>query len=169
MVKFIDWLKHWAWFVLVVWLFVFWIYVVMWWNWLQATDGDVLTAAKWNELVSKVNWDITCPTWFTKIESQWRVYGCIQTDRNPTATFQNAIKECHNTYGWRLPSYSEIYMAITNYNLLNEWVSPEWVDQWDYFQSYNAWWQIWTSSSSYNPTTNPYNWLYHYRCFIPVR
>ncbi|MEF2175321.1 MAG: hypothetical protein V3575_02515 [Candidatus Absconditabacteria bacterium] len=36
-------------------LFVFGFYLVKGWNGLQATDGDTLTAAKWNELESNVN------------------------------------------------------------------------------------------------------------------
>ncbi|MEF2175493.1 MAG: hypothetical protein V3575_03380 [Candidatus Absconditabacteria bacterium] len=52
MVKFIDGVKQGAGFFFFVGIFVFGIYLVRAWNGLQATDGDVLTAEKWNQLVS---------------------------------------------------------------------------------------------------------------------
>ncbi|MEF2175491.1 MAG: hypothetical protein V3575_03370, partial [Candidatus Absconditabacteria bacterium] len=94
MVKFIDGLKQGAGIVFVLSIFIFGIYLVKGLSGLQATDGDPLTAEKWNELVSKVNGDIVCPTGFTKLESQGRVFGCIQTDRKGTDIFYNAIKDC---------------------------------------------------------------------------
>lgn len=168
MVKFIDWLKQWAWIVFVLSIFIFGIYLVKGLSGLQATDWDPLTAEKWNELVSKVNWDIVCPTWFTKLESQWRVFGCIQTDRKWTDIFYNAIKDCYNTYGWRLPSYPEIYLAIQYYDLLNEWVYYEWTNQSDYWNT-RAWWLISRNIEALMPTFGGLSTSYSYRCFIPAR
>ncbi|MEF2175320.1 MAG: hypothetical protein V3575_02510 [Candidatus Absconditabacteria bacterium] len=48
-------IQHGFGFVLVVGTFLFGFYLVKGWNGLQATDGDTLTAAKWNELVGSAN------------------------------------------------------------------------------------------------------------------
>lgn len=187
MVKLIDnlksWIVHWIGFCIVLAFFAGWVYLVKgaWqstnptaWLWdaanLYTNWDDVLTKEKWNALVEKVSTisnsslDIICPTDFTKIQSQWKVFGCIQNDVNPAKNFQNAIKDCHNTYWWRLPSYSEVYIAVTNYNLLNEWVYFEWIDQWDYYSNILGWWQIWPTNL--RPTTSNYLDPYSYRCFI---
>ncbi|MEF2175941.1 MAG: hypothetical protein V3575_05690 [Candidatus Absconditabacteria bacterium] len=140
-------------------------------NNLYTSGDDVLTKEKWNALVEKVSTisnsslDITCPTAFTKVQSQGKVYGCIQNDVNPAQNFQNAIKDCHDNYGGRLPSYSEVYMAMTNYNLLNEGVSSERIDQGDYYSSGNAGGLI-GGTADLRPSTGVYTALVKYRCFI---
>ncbi|MEF2175322.1 MAG: phage tail protein [Candidatus Absconditabacteria bacterium] len=50
--KIIEGIKQGIGIIFVLSIFIFGFYLVKGWNGLQATDGDTLTAAKWNELVS---------------------------------------------------------------------------------------------------------------------
>lgn len=166
-----KWIQHWIGFVLVVWIFLFWIYFVRWWNWLQATDWDTLTATKWNELASKVSnletqvWSISslvCPTWFKKVENQWFSLWCIQETLNTSATVFNAMKYCSSQYWWRLPEYNELYIA-KEYNWIPKSLRER-VSGWTYDASTHV---CFVMNTTQDPTYDTVSASNTYRCFLP--
>lgn len=166
-----KWIQHWFGFVLIVWIFLFGLYLVRWRNWLQASDWDTLTAAKWNEIVSKVSnletqlWTISplvCPTWFKKVENQGFSLWCIQESTNTTANFNNAMKYCSSQYWWRLPEFNELYVA-KEHNWIPKWLRER-VSGWTYGWSTHNWFVINITES---PTYDTVGTSNIYRCFLP--
>lgn len=119
MVKFIEWLKQWAGFVLVLGLFIFWLYIVNWWtwtDWLTAENNDTLTADKWNSLANKVEnwwWTIVEPTDTSDFDNN-----CIrkaQWKYNPDWTIRNRyIDQIWNKYIYTYRSNSHLWINSTN-------------------------------------------------------
>lgn len=71
---------------------------------------------------------IECPSGFTSVESQGRQLGCIQDAEEGSDNCQNAIMDCFSTYGGRLPTYNEIYIAFSTLSLTDETDDNEYVD-----------------------------------------
>ena len=65
-----------------------------------------------------------CPTGFTRTG-----LGCIQTAEEGSDTIVNAIEDCYDTYGGRLPTSQELTTAINNLALTDETDDSEWVDE----------------------------------------
>jgi len=118
--------------------------------------------------------DFVCPTGFTMIETNGFQMGCIQNTKEGTSTVcQTAVLDCYDTYGGRLPEYSEIYTAVQKYasSLTDEGAAVEWLDEahWDGGtggSSYSCG-AIDTSANSYRPFGALYTNTNGYRCFIP--
>jgi hypothetical protein len=55
---------------------------------------------------------LTCPSGFTKLESQGNVLGCMKNTHQGTGTCHQAIDTCWTTYGGRLPTYVEARIAF---------------------------------------------------------
>lgn len=133
-------------------------------NELYVWADETLEATKRNALVDKSMW---CPAGFTLITNQNNIIWCIQNTLRPTTKNCNqAIMDCYDTYGGRLPSASEIKIATLRYTsqLTDELTQREWIDIW-YNNNWNIycawlredgifWWSASTTFSSY-------------RCFIP--
>lgn len=117
---------------------------------------------------------ISCPGGFTAVEKHGNTLGCIQNNEQGTNDCFDAIEDCWNTYGGRLPSFNELYIAQYEYALGGEGDGEEWVDggSWHYhndaalnFENNNC--HIWDDSEikaeSGKQTDNA-----DYRCWIPV-
>lgn len=62
----------------------------------------------------------TCPAGFTKITSQGKTLGCMQTAEEGSALPYAANNNCFSSYGGRLPLFAEIKIAFDNYTLTAE-------------------------------------------------
>lgn len=71
---------------------------------------------------------VSCPSGFTLVENAGRPLGCIQNTENGTATWHTAVNTCFNSYGGRLPTSAERYIAVNNYSLTAETDDYEWLD-----------------------------------------
>jgi hypothetical protein len=117
---------------------------------------------------------IECPDGFTSIESNGRQLGCIQNQQQAPATCQNAILNCFDDYGGKLPTYNEIYIAFQRFDssLNDVGTAQEWIDSGHYFwvwynQNYYACGLIHTSGNSFMPSGSSYTSNIAYRCWIP--
>lgn len=164
-----KWFLQWTGIVLA--MFLWWaLYVFA--SSLTATDGETLTATKWNALVNQVNnssADRVCPSWFVSVWSGYQL-GCIQTALNPAKLWIDAAKDCYDLYWARLPSWNERFIAAQYHWLWITSGSREWIDvvyyslSWTYTRRnwllHNSWtkymWSWWLE-----------NWSHTYRCFIP--
>jgi len=111
---------------------------------------------------------IACPSGFTSIESQGRQLGCIQNSEEGSGTIYDATSNCFSKYGGRLPFFSELYIAMANYNLNDERDDRERIGDWFMtnvvgvdcggmdFDDANV---MWTLGCKTNAA---------YRCFIPA-
>jgi hypothetical protein len=113
--------------------------------------------------------DIACPTGFTAIIGGTgglkRKLGCMQTAEEGSATWENANDDCFNTYGGRLPTSSEWFIAAANFALTDETDDYEWVsDQMGSGAEFDVHGTIGGAGASSraraDTTTSPY------RCFI---
>ncbi len=135
---------------------------------LYTNSNETLTAAKRNALVDK---SMSCPTGFTAITKNGSMLGCLQNTNGSGKTCLDAIQDCRNNYGGRLPSYSELYIGFKN-NLITIWTAGirEWTDSgWYYYKTsdFQSCWII-SNSSPYNPSYKIYtDTSIYYRCFIP--
>lgn len=168
MVKIIEsfkkWLVQWLWFFFVAWLFVFGFYLVKWWNGLQATDWDTLTAAKWNELESNVNWN-----WWSVVLhdsanwkfSEWRFSGykkignmvCFNVDIYSTSTSRTLwwgsvlitwLPPASSTFfGWTAVWHNSWTTSAWNYSIDTTWKFTV------YFWNYST---LWLNATGCYPT-----------------
>lgn len=132
-------------------------------NELYVSDSETLKATKRNALVDKSMW---CPAGFTLITNQNNVIWCIQNTLRPQKNCYQAIMDCYDTYGGRLPSSSEIKIATLRYTsqLTDELTQREWTNvgyiEWGSYRC--GWlrtdWVLWGADT---------NSSYNYRCFIP--
>jgi len=107
-----------------------------------------------------------CPSGFTKISSNGYELGCISDSvESSSASCTAAIQGCYNTYGGRLPSYSESYVAHQYYTLNNETIS-QWIDA-AYYDTQEKCGAIQGSSQNFQPSGGLYSTSLNYRCFIP--
>lgn len=126
-------------------------------------------------VTSKEDFYIQCPTGFTSVESKGRQLGCIQDEQQAAATCQDAILDCFDNYGGKLPSYSDIYIAFQRFSseLSDEGTAAEWIDvgyidyYWSTTAAFTACGLIDTSASSFRPIGTSYNENRAYRCWIP--
>jgi hypothetical protein len=119
-----------------------------------------------------------CPTGFTAVTAaNGRQLGCIETDLHKVSgstnstICQNAIRQCWNDYGARLPTYNESYLAHYYLTLTSE-NNDQWVDGavFDYYNNRYLCSVMKSSSSGFAPSAQPYNdgsnYPNPYRCFI---
>lgn len=165
-------LKKWflQWVGLLIAMFLWWaLYVFA--SSLNATDGETLTASKWNALVDQVNnssADIVCPSGFVSVWSGYQLW-CIQSALNPAKLWIEAANDCINNYWARLPSPTERYFAAVKNSLSIINSNHERIDvtyyasnSWEYrFGTLynNSWVYRWSGALETQP--------YSYRCFIP--
>ncbi len=83
-----------------------------------------------------------CPSGFTSIEQTTPTtygyrsqIGCMQNDEEGTAQFHTALQDCWATYGARIPTGAEWYIAMNNYALSNETDTNEWTSDQMYFSN----------------------------------
>lgn len=69
-----------------------------------------------------------CPSGFTSVEAAGRQMGCIQNIEEGSDTCQNAILDCFDTYGGRLPNYNELYISFSRYTLTDDTDDIEWTN-----------------------------------------
>jgi len=139
-------------------------------NKLSNSEGELL----WDGEPIKGGSDLDCPEGFTKLEKNERVLGCIQNNQEGTGPCQTAILDCWNTYGARLPSYSEAYIGFMNYGISEPSYYYEWTDSASYMYespsgSYYMCGIIYSDYSNYNrkPGSTTYTQTRtSYRCFI---
>ncbi len=72
--------------------------------------------------------EVACPDGFTNVKSGNNQLGCIQTDENKPMYWTNASNFCFTTYGGRLPTTGEWYIAAAYFDLYNETNNSEWND-----------------------------------------
>jgi len=60
---------------------------------------------------------IICPSGFTSVEKRGRQLGCIQNDEQGSKRWENAADDCFDTFGGRLPTNIEWFIAMKNNNL----------------------------------------------------
>ncbi|MFC1801188.1 hypothetical protein ACFLZB_01900 [Nanoarchaeota archaeon] len=79
---------------------------------------------------------VSCPSGFQSIESGRRQLGCMQTNEEGTGVdWWAANNDCFITYGGKLPSSSEWYLAANHFILNNESDDDEWVDDFCWFNA----------------------------------
>ena len=103
------------------------------------------------------------PTDFVSIESQGQQLGCMQNNTQGTDDCRDAFQDCWSTYGGRLPSYGEAYIAFNNYVLTNE--GNEWVD--GAIHDSGQLECSWIDNSPFVPGSQTHTNNVNYRCFIP--
>lgn len=115
--KIINWVIFGSWALIIFWLFFTWIFMVKWTDPLTATDKELLTSEKWNQLVNKVDsikWledakVITCRYYST---NEWAIW--LKTKTWTTA-------DC----GWIIPnSYAKCLISNrqTDWNWVHRWL-----------------------------------------------
>lgn len=129
------------------------------------TVGQNITA---NMITSNTR-KIACPSGFISVESQGRQLGCIQTAERGSATYWAAQQDCFATYGGRLPTTGEWYLAMNNYALTDETDDYEWMADTSYhmtlgFQGILCGSGSITTCSVLSPSTTGIP----YRCWIPA-
>lgn len=112
------------------------------------------------------NHKINCPTGFTSVESNGRQLGCIQNDEEGSANCMNAMYDCWNTYGGRLPSVNELYISFEDYALIDENDDNEWADGGSYTKS-DSTRRCSVLTLDWEASSNPVSSSRAYRCFIP--
>lgn len=70
----------------------------------------------------------SCPAGFTEATAATRRLGCGQTAEEGSADAPTAAEDCFDTYGGRLPSYSEMAALMNNYAVTDECEDDEWLD-----------------------------------------
>lgn len=159
MVKFINWVKHWLGLVLVLGVFMLWFYMVKWWSWLQATNGDTLTAIKWNEMANNQKAKF-------KTFEYWQVRSTnLATYSNDSNVFMDLDMQQWEVFylGWDITSYTSLNTNPCIYRLI--------VTQWDCivlaesYPMYNwsTWWTNWSTRiiiKSNSNTTCRVMWTY---------
>ncbi len=117
----------------------------------------------------------TCPAGFTAVTAQGRILGCIEdneADYNGNATrneagdaalWYDAANYCFTTFGGRLPSLSEWYVAMNNYALTNETDDYEWLDD----MTYNAGMQNTVIGNAGITNLSSVFVISQFRCWIP--
>jgi hypothetical protein len=116
---------------------------------------------------------IICPSGFISVESHGRQLGCIQKQQQTAATCQNAILNCFDSYGGKLPTYNEIYIAFQRFSssLSGAGTAVEWTDvgYYDYAWLGGSFYMcgvIDTSANSFGPSGSSYTSSNAYRCWI---
>lgn len=66
------------------------------------------------------------PTGFTPVKKTNRILGYIQTNPNTASSCREAILDCNNAYGGRLPEYQEAYIAGKK----TAGLGPRFTDEW---------------------------------------
>jgi len=127
------------------------------------------TASPGAKLEVKGGLKVTCAAGFTSVETTLggglMQLGCIQNTEQGSATCQSAILDCFDTYGGKLPSYAQIYIAFQRFNLTDESDDPEWVDSAFTAPTYfNGCGLIDTAGGTFG---QPDSSLNTYRCWIP--
>jgi len=79
-----------------------------------------------------VSGEIVCPIGFTDISSQGIRLGCMQNNEHGSADWFGAMNRCFVTWGARLPSREEWYLAMAMYDLDDETNNWEWTNN-EYF------------------------------------
>ncbi len=135
---------------------------------LYVNTNETLTAAKRNALVDK---SMYCPSGFTAITNQWSMLGCLQNTSSSWKNCVNAIQDCRTSYGWRLPTYSELYIGFKN-SLVTAWTAGirEWIDSWGYYYNGSSYYScgIISNTTPFSPSFRTYDsTVSYYRCFIP--
>ncbi|MDD5692205.1 MAG: hypothetical protein PHP10_03390 [Candidatus Omnitrophica bacterium] len=114
--------------------------------------------------------EVVCPAGFTNVKggptSDQNQLGCMETAEHGTGTWYVAANTCFTTYGGRLPSYAEWYVAMNNYVLTNETGNWEWLENSDYYDG-NPTCDV-AGSSAITMVSNAYaSSTFYYRCWIP--
>jgi hypothetical protein len=104
--------------------------------------------------------EVGCPAGFTNIKSGDNQLGCIQTDEEGSGTFFEAVDDCFDTYGGRLPTVQERYTADLNFALTNEVGDYELTGERD-----GQDWVIVVDGTTFNAIKT--NITSIYRCWIP--
>lgn len=112
----------------------------------------------------------SCPSGFTALTSQGQTLGCMQdaVEAASGTNCKNAATACFNTYGARLPSYSEYRAALSGIPGFTIHANTEWVDSAHYDSGGDDY-----SCGQINSSANPDGADYAltslaYRCFIPA-
>lgn len=95
--------------------------------------GTVLisTSVTVTSTITAANFAVSCPAAFTAISAKGQQLGCMQTAEEGSITNGNvyiALQDCWDTYGARLPTPMEWYLAMNNYALTDETDDPEITD-----------------------------------------
>jgi len=134
-------------------------------NDLYVSNGETLKASKRNSLVDK---SLSCPTGFTLVANKGNVIWCIQSTIQWNAALTTAQQDCYNTYGARLPTYDELYIAAKNYSIPNNWANRVLTSNvYNYYNWGRTYWVevMNTSTLANSPSLRATAW--DYRCFIP--
>lgn len=120
--NFYKWVIQWAGLIFTVSIFLLWLYIVKWRNWLTAQNEDILSADKWNELVNKVETNSSLlSTWaLTRTNAtleNWRV-NYDSTTRNTASYTKDNIWNV--TIRWLVKSWINNKCIFT----LPEWYRP---------------------------------------------
>jgi hypothetical protein len=106
----------------------------------------------------------SCPSEFLAVISQSRLLGCMQINSNSAKNCRDAMLDCFDTYGARLPEYQEAYIAFNNTSGLGAITTNEWVGS-AFYDSDKRCSDI---QSDLNLNRHIYDASLVYRCWIPV-
>ncbi len=90
-------------------------------SFLCANEAQTLT-----ETISVESFAIECPAGFTSVAAAGQQLGCIGDDEEGSAIYEAANLDCANTYGGRLPTVQEWFLAANNFELNDEDDDVEW-------------------------------------------
>lgn len=110
-----------------------------------------------------------CPSGFTSITNGWKQIGCMQDDEanlGTADTWWNASDDCFTTYGGRLPTMTEWYVAMNNFALSNETDQYEWTATGSYTGSAVGMFNIGNGSLTAIQASSHATSI-EYRCWIP--
>lgn len=107
--NFYKWVIQWAGLIFTFSIFLLWLYIVKWRNWLIAQNEDILTADKWNELVNKVETN-------SSLLSTWALTRTNATLENWWVNYDNTV-----WYPW---SYSKDNFG----NVRIRWLVKSWTN-----------------------------------------
>lgn len=112
----------------------------------------------------------SCPSGFTKVEKLGEVLGCIKNTTEGSGTCSAAIANCWSSYGGRLPTYPEAYIATIDGIFSVSATNGEWTGEAHYDNGNNTYacGKIKSSADNHKPSGDTYTVSTAYRCFIPV-
>ena len=135
---------------------------------LSCTTGQVAAWSGTAWACANAGGSLTCPSGFTKVSGATRDLGCIQDTEASGSAWTTATNACFTTYGGRLPTSSEWYIAANNYTLTGETGNWEWlsdaVGETGTYDNHAVIGSTAITDVSWGTDTSSYT----YRCFIPA-
>jgi uncharacterized protein (TIGR02145 family) len=131
----------------------------------QCSDGEYYTVGDGGGLICSAPSE-AIPTGFTPVKKLNRILGYIQTNPKTATSCREAMLDCNNAYGGRLPEYQEAYIALKKISGIGAITTNEWVGS-AFFGSEKV--CNFIKPWSYNIDTADYDtYLASYRCWVPT-